>query len=36
MQDMAELSSEARELALTRFRLLQPHLEQGRELRIRC
>ena len=33
MPDVAELSSEARELALTRFRLLQPHLEQGRELR---
>jgi putative transposase len=33
MQELAGLSSEARELALTRFRLLQPHLEAGRELR---
>jgi transposase-like protein len=33
MQDLAGLSSEARELALTRFRLLQPHLERGCELR---
>jgi putative transposase len=33
MQELAELSAEARELALTRFRLLQPHLEDGQELR---
>jgi len=33
MQELAGLSSEARELALTRFRLLQPHLEAGCELR---
>jgi putative transposase len=33
MQDLTELSPEARELALSRFRLLEPHLERGRELR---
>jgi putative transposase len=33
MRELAGLSAEARELALVRFRLLQPHLEGGRELR---
>ena len=33
MQELSGLSAEARELALSRFRLLEPHLERGRELR---
>jgi putative transposase len=33
MRELAELSEEARELALSRFHLLEPHLEHGRELR---
>jgi putative transposase len=33
MQELSGLSAEARELALLRFRLLEPHLERGRELR---
>ena len=32
MKELAALSVEKRELALTRFQLLQPHLEGGREL----
>lgn len=34
MQELAELAADTRELALTRLRLLQPHLEDGRELRV--
>ena len=33
MDELAALPEEARKLALERFRLLQPHLEQGRPLR---
>ena len=33
MPELAELSAEERERALSRFRLLAPHLESGRELR---
>ena len=33
MDELAALPDEARKLALDRFRLLQPHLEQGRPLR---
>jgi putative transposase len=33
VQELAALSPDARELALSRFRLLAPHLEGGRELR---
>ena len=33
MDELAALPEEARKLALDRFRLLQPHLEQGRLLR---
>jgi len=32
MQTLAELSEDARELALSRFRILEPHLEGGRPL----
>jgi hypothetical protein len=28
MQELAELSAETRDIALSRFRLLEPHLEQ--------
>ena len=31
---MQELAAETRDIALSRFRLLEPHLEQGRSLRI--
>jgi len=33
MQHLAELSPESRELALTRFRILEPHLSEDRPLR---
>lgn len=33
VQDLTALSAEDRELALSRFRLLEPHLEGSRELR---
>ena len=33
MRALTELSEEARQLALSRFQLLEPHLERGRELR---
>lgn len=33
MNELASLPEEARQIALERFRLLQPHLEQGRSLR---
>jgi transposase-like protein len=33
MPELSGLSGEAHELALSRFRLLEPHLEHGRELR---
>jgi hypothetical protein len=33
MQELAELSAEARDIALSRFRLLEPHLEQHRSSR---
>jgi putative transposase len=33
MQELMALSVEAPERALSRFRLLEPHLERGRELR---
>lgn len=33
MNKLTSLSEEARDAALARFRLLQPHLEQGRYLR---
>ena len=33
MNELVSLSEEARQLALERFRLLQPYLEQGRSLR---
>jgi len=32
MDELASLSEEQRQQALERFRLLQPHLEQGRPL----
>jgi putative transposase len=34
MQELVELSAEDRDLAMSRFRLLQPHLEQDRPLRV--
>jgi putative transposase len=34
MQTVGELSSARRDLALRRFRLLEPHLEHGRPLRV--
>ena len=34
MDELAGLSEEARTLALDRFRLLKPHLEQNRPLRL--
>jgi putative transposase len=33
MQELSELSADDRELALSRYQLLQPHLEDGHELR---
>jgi hypothetical protein len=33
MQELAELSAQARDIALSRFRLLEPHLEQHRSSR---
>jgi hypothetical protein len=33
MQELAELSAETRDIALSRFRLLEPHLEQHRSPR---
>jgi hypothetical protein len=33
MQELAELSAEARDIALSRFRLLEQHLEQHRSSR---
>jgi hypothetical protein len=33
MQELAELSAQARDIALPRFRLLEPHLEQHRSWR---
>ncbi len=33
-QELAELSAETRDIALSHFRLLEPHLEQDRSLRI--
>jgi hypothetical protein len=34
MQELVELSAEDRDLAMSRFRLLQPHLEQDRPMRV--
>jgi hypothetical protein len=33
MDELAGLSKKARKLALDRFRMLRPHLEQGQSLR---
>jgi hypothetical protein len=33
MQELAELSAETRDIALSRFRLLEPHLERHRSSR---
>jgi hypothetical protein len=33
MQELAELSAETRDIALSRFRLLEPHLEQHQSSR---
>ena len=34
MQELGELSAEDRDLAMSRFHLLQPHLEQDLPLRV--
>jgi hypothetical protein len=34
MRELGELPEEARELAMSRFRLIQPHLEKNRPLQI--